>query len=72
MRFIKKIEKKKKVSSDEINTDKQELLERMYNSLHDIICEVKNKMLKIIIDTLELYEKDMDKVNLINNKLKKS
>ena len=42
----------------------------MYNSTNDIIREVQSKMLKITIDMFELYEKDMDKVHLINNKLK--
>ena len=42
----------------------------MYDSTHDIICEVSEKMLNIIIDTLELYEKDMDKVHLIHSELK--
>ena len=42
----------------------------MYNSSYDTIREVQGKMLKITIDMFELYEKDIDKVHLINNKLK--
>ena len=43
----------------------------MYDSTHDIICEAREKMLNIIINTLELYEKDMNKVHLIHSELKK-
>ena len=43
----------------------------MYNSSHDIMCEVQNEMLKITINMLELYEKDMDKVHSIYSELKK-
>ena len=42
----------------------------MYNSTNDIIREVQSKMLKITINMFEFYEKNMDKVHLINNKLK--
>ena len=70
MRFIKK-KRKNRISSDEVNTNKLELLERMYNSAYDIICEVQNEMLKITINMFELYEKDMDKVHLIYSELKK-
>ena len=51
--------------------DKLELLERMYNSTYDIIREVQSKILKIIIDMFELYEKDMDKVHSIYSELKR-
>ena len=64
------IYRKNRIGSNEVNTDKLELLEKMYDSTHDIICEVKGKMLNIIINTLELYEKDMDKVHLIHSELK--
>ena len=73
MRFIKKNRKnrKNKISSNEVNTNKIKLLERMYNSTNDIIREVRSKMLKITIDMFELYEKDMDKVHSIYSELKK-
>ena len=63
--------KKNKISSNEVNTDKLELLERMCNSTYDIIHEANNEMLKITINIFELYEKDMDKVHSINSELKK-
>ena len=47
------------------------MLERMYDTTYDIICEVHNKMLKFTLNMFELYEKDMDKVHLIYSELKK-
>ena len=64
------IYRKNRISSNEINTDKLELLEKMYDSTFDIICEVRNKMLKINLNMLELYEKDMEKVHLVQSELK--
>ena len=61
---------KNRISSNEVNTNKTKLLERMYDSTYDILCEVRNKMLKSILNMLELYEKDMDKVHSINSDLK--
>ena len=61
---------KNRISSDEVNTDKLELLEKMYHSTYDIICEVRNKMLKITLNMFELYKKDMDKAHSINSELK--
>ena len=43
----------------------------MYDSTHDIIREVQGKMLNIIFNMFELYEKDMDKVHSIYSDLKK-
>ena len=43
----------------------------MYDSTYNIIHEVQNEMLKITINIFELYQKDMNKVHLINTKLKK-
>ena len=63
-------DRKNRISSTEVNTNKLNLLENMYNSTYDIIREVQSKMLKITIDMFKLYEKDMDKTHLINNKLK--
>ena len=73
MRFIKKNRKngKNKISSNEANSDKLELFERMCNSTNDIIREVQSKMQKINIDIFELYEKDMNKVHSIDSELKK-
>ena len=47
------------------------MLERMYDSTFDIICEVQNKMLKFTLNMFELFEKDTDKVHLIYSELKK-
>ena len=43
----------------------------MCDSTYDIICEVQIKILKIVSNMFELYEKDMDKVHSIPSKLKK-
>ena len=67
--------KKNKISSNEVNIDKLNLLEKMYDSAYDIIrevnSEVNSEMLRIILNKFELYEKDMDKVHSIYSELKK-
>ena len=69
MRFIKKNRKNRKniIRSREVNTDKIDMLEKMYDSTYDIICEVQSKMLKFTLNMFQLYEKDMDKVDLLNS-----
>ena len=63
--------KKNRINLSEVNINKLELLEKMYDSTYNIIREVNSEMLRITLNMFELYEKDMDKVHLINNKLKK-
>ena len=63
--------RKNRISSKRINLDKLELLERMYISTNDMICDIKNKLLMINLDMYLLYEKDIDKVHLINSEIKK-
>ena len=62
---------KNRISSNEVNINKLELLEKMCDSTYDIICEVQIKILKIILNMFELYEKNMDKIHSIPSKLKK-
>ena len=42
----------------------------MYESLNHIKSEIKNKIKMIYKDMKELYDKDIDKIYLINVKLK--
>ena len=63
--------RKNRISSNRINMDKLELLERMYSSTNDIISEMKNIMLMICNDIYKLYENDIDTIHLINSKIKK-
>ena len=77
-----KIYRKNRISSEKINRDKHKgideyvisnklkLLERMYYSLNHIISEIKNKINMIYKDMHKLYEKSIDKIYLINSKLK--
>ena len=67
---IYKKNRKNRISSNEVNTNKLKLLERMYNSTYDIIREVQNEILEITKNMFEKYEKDMDKVHLIYSELK--
>ena len=64
--------RKNKISSKGINRDKLELLGRMYSSTNDIISDIKNTLLMIYLDMCLLYEKDIDKVHLINSEIKKN
>ena len=43
----------------------------MYSSTNDIISEIKNEIKMIYKDTYKLYEKDIDKMHLINSEIKK-
>ena len=43
----------------------------MYSSTDDIISEIKNEIKMIYKDTYKLYEKDIDKMHLINSEIKK-
>ena len=43
----------------------------MYSSANDIISYIKNELMMIYLDMYILYEKDMDKVHLINSEIKK-
>ena len=61
---------KNRISSNDVNTNKIKLLEKMYDLAYDIICEVRNKKLKITLNMFELYEEDIDKVYSINSELK--
>ena len=62
---------KNRISSNEVNINKLELLEKTYDSTYDTICKVQRKMLNITLNMFELYEKDMDKVHSIHSELKK-
>ena len=42
----------------------------MYSSINDIISEINNKIKMIYKDMYKLYEKGIDKIYLINSKLK--
>ena len=63
--------KKNKISTNEVNIDKLNLLEKMYDSAYDIIREINSEILRITLSTFELYEKDRDKVHSIYSELKK-
>ena len=63
--------RKNRIRSKWINIDKLELLRRMYSSANDIISDIKNELMMIYLDMYILYEKDMDKVHLINSEIKK-
>ena len=65
-----KIYRKNRISSKKINILKLISLERMHKSSNAIISEIKNEMLIIYLDMFKLYEKDIDKIHLINSELK--
>ena len=62
--------RKNRRSSKKINIVKLISLERMHKSSNGIISEIKNKILMIYLDMFKLYEKDIDKIHLINSELK--
>ena len=65
-----KIYRKNRISSKKINILKLISLERMHKSSNAIISEIKNEILMIYLDMFKLYEKDIDKIHLINSELK--
>ena len=62
--------RKNRMSSKKTDRDKLKLLERMHGSTIDIMIEMKNVILMIYKDIYKLYENDIDKIHLINSKIK--
>ena len=70
MRFIEK-NRKNRISSNEVNINKLNLLERICDSSYDIIHEALSKILIFATKMFILYEKDMNEVHLIHSEIKK-
>ena len=63
--------RKNRISSNEVNINKLKLLEKMRDLLHDIIHETNDRILVFSTKMFIVYEKDMDKVHLLNSEIKK-
>ena len=69
---MEKIEKNRKnrISSDEVNTDKLKLLKKMYDLSYDIRHRTFAKILIFHAKCFLLYETDMTEVRLLNSEIK--
>ena len=63
--------RKNRISSDEVNTDKLKLLKKMYDLSYDIRHQTFAKILVFHLKSFLLYETDMDEVRLLHSKIKK-
>ena len=73
MRLIKKNRKNRKniISSLEVNTDKIDILKKMYDLSYDIIYQTFVKILIFANKQLLWHWKDMDEVRLLNSEIEK-
>ena len=67
----KRINRKNRISSNEVKINKLKFLERIRDLSYDIMHETFGKILIFSTKMFILYEKDMDEVHLVHSKIKK-